>query len=44
LIGMIAMIDDRLYRVVVTPRGDDLRVISLRRASQGEAKAYAGRQ
>jgi uncharacterized DUF497 family protein len=38
-----AMIDDRLYRVVVTPRGDDLRMISLRCASKREAKAYAQR-
>ena len=36
-----AMIDGRLYRVVVTPRGNDLRVISLRRASKREVNAYA---
>jgi uncharacterized DUF497 family protein len=35
-----APIDGRLYCFVVTPRGEDLRVISLRRANRKEIKLY----
>jgi len=33
-------IGERLYRMVFTPRGDKVRVISLRRANQRERKRY----
>jgi uncharacterized DUF497 family protein len=35
-----AMRDARFYIAVVTPRGDDLRVISFRKANAREVKAY----
>jgi uncharacterized DUF497 family protein len=35
-----AVLDNRLYVAVVTPRGEDLRVISFRRASKREEKIY----
>ncbi len=35
-----AVLDDRLYVAVVTPRGEDLRVISFRRANKREEKIY----
>lgn len=35
-----ALMDSRLYVAVVTPRGEDLRVISLRKANQREVAAY----
>jgi len=39
-VRVFAMLDERLHIAVVTPRGEDLRVISLRRASQKEMKLY----
>lgn len=38
-----AMLNDRLYVAVVTPRGEDLRVISFRRANKREEKTYGQR-
>ena len=35
-----AMLDRRLYVAVVTPRGENLRVISFRRANKREEKTY----
>jgi uncharacterized DUF497 family protein len=35
-----AMRDARFYIAVVTPRGDDLRVIGFRKANAREVKAY----
>ncbi|MCB8879120.1 BrnT family toxin [Acidisoma cellulosilytica] len=35
-----AAIEGRLYCIVVTPRGEDLRVISLRKANRKEVKRY----
>ena len=37
---VLAMLDRRLYAAVVTPRGEDLRVISFRRANKREEKTY----
>jgi uncharacterized DUF497 family protein len=37
---VLALLDDRLYAAVVTPRGSDLRVISIRKASKREARLY----
>jgi hypothetical protein len=37
---VLAFLNNRLYAAVVTPRGDDLRVISFRRANQKEVKLY----
>ncbi len=37
---VFAFLDGRLHIAVVTPRGEDLRVISLRRASHKEEKLY----
>ena len=37
---VVACLDGRLYAVVVTPRGEDLRVISFRRASRREVRLY----
>ena len=37
----IGFIIDRLHVAIVTPRGDDLRVISLRKANRAEMKRYA---
>ena len=37
---VMAQLDDRLHAVVVTPRGEDLQVISFRRANQRELKRY----
>jgi uncharacterized protein len=37
---VIARLGARLHAAVVTPRGEDLRVISLRRASRREARLY----
>jgi uncharacterized DUF497 family protein len=38
---VIGFIDGRLHAAVITPRGDAIRVISLRRANIREEKAYA---
>ncbi len=38
------LIDGRLHVAVVTPRGDDLRVISLRKANGKEVKRYEKNQ
>ena len=35
-----ALMDGRLYAAVVTPRGEDLRVISFRKASRREVQRY----
>jgi uncharacterized DUF497 family protein len=37
---ILALLDGRLYAAVVTPRGSDLRVISLRKASRKEVGYY----
>jgi len=37
---VVACLDGRLHAVVVTPRGEDLRVISFRRASRREVRLY----
>jgi uncharacterized protein len=37
---VLAMLDGRLYAAVVTPRGEDLRVISFRKANKKEVKSY----
>jgi uncharacterized protein len=37
---VLALIEGRLHVVVVTPRGDDLRVISLRKANKKEVEHY----
>lgn len=37
----IGLIDKRLHVLVFTPRDDDIRVISLRRANKREQAAYA---
>ena len=38
---VMAFIDGRLHMAIVTPRGDRIRVISLRRANKREALTYA---
>jgi len=38
---VIGFIDGRLHVAVVTPRGERIRIISLRRANRREEKAYA---
>jgi uncharacterized protein len=37
---VLALIEGRLHVIVVTPRGDDLRVISLRKANKKEVEHY----
>ncbi len=37
---VLALLGDRLHAAVVTPRGEDLRVISLRKANDREVKFY----
>jgi hypothetical protein len=37
---VLAIMDGRLYAAVVTPRGEDLRVISFRKASRREVQRY----
>ncbi len=37
---VLALLDNRLYAAVVTPRGHDLRVISLRKANRREVERY----
>ncbi len=37
---VMARLNGRLHTVVVTPRGDDLHVISFRKASKREVKRY----
>lgn len=37
---VMARLDGRLHAVVVTPRGEDLRIISFRRASRREVRLY----
>ncbi len=39
-VRVFAFLDGRLHIAVVTPRGVDLRVISLRRANRKEVKLY----
>ncbi len=41
---VLALLDDRLHAVVVTPRGEDLRVISFRRANRKEMRLYDEKQ
>jgi uncharacterized DUF497 family protein len=38
---VLGFIDDLLHAAVVTPRGEKIRVISLRRANRREERAYA---
>lgn len=38
---VLGFIDRRLHAAVVTPRGNKIRVISLRRANRREERAYA---
>lgn len=40
---VLALLGDRLYAVVVTPRGEDLRVISFRKANKKEERLYYGK-
>lgn len=40
----VGFIDNRLFVVVFTIRGDDIRVISLRKANNREQKRYDDRQ
>jgi len=37
---VMARLDGRLHAAVVTPRGEDLRVISFRRANRREVRLY----
>jgi uncharacterized protein len=37
---VMALLDGRLHTAVVTPRGEDLRVISFRRANRREVRLY----
>ena len=37
---MMARLDGRLHAAVITPRGEDLRVISFRRANRREVRLY----
>jgi uncharacterized DUF497 family protein len=37
---VLGLIDGSLYMAVVTPRGGDMRIISLRKASRKEATLY----
>ncbi|HME25775.1 MAG TPA: BrnT family toxin [Acetobacteraceae bacterium] len=39
-VRVFALLDGRLHIAVITPRGEDVRVISLRRASQKETNLY----
>jgi len=39
-LGVMARLDGRLHAIVVTPRGEDLHVISFRKANQREVKRY----
>ncbi len=39
----LGLIDGRLHAVVVTPRGDTLRIISLRKANKREQKLWENR-
>lgn len=39
-----AFIDDRMYAVVFTPRGEDLHIISFRKANPREVKSYGHQQ
>ena len=38
---VLGFIGDRLFAAVITPRGNRIRVISLRRANRREERAYA---
>ena len=38
---VLAYIDRQLHAAVITPRGEKIRVISLRRANKREERAYA---
>jgi len=38
---VLGAIDGKLHAAVITPRGERIRVISLRRANQREERAYA---
>lgn len=40
---VLALLDGRLHSAVVTPRGEDLRIISLRKASRKELRLYGKR-
>ena len=41
---VIARLDRRMHVAVVTPRGEDLRVISFRRASRKEVRLYGEKE
>jgi uncharacterized DUF497 family protein len=38
---VLGLIDGRLHAAVITPRGENIRVISLRRANRREERTYA---
>jgi len=38
---VLGLIDGKLHAAVITPRGDKIRVISLRRTNKREERAYA---
>jgi len=40
---VMALLDGRLHTAVVTPRGEDLRVISFRKANRREVRLYGER-
>jgi uncharacterized protein len=40
---VMARLDGRLYAAVVTPRGEDLHVISLRKVNRREVRRYGGK-
>ena len=41
---VLAFMDGRLYAAVVTPRGEDLRVISFRKANRKEVMRYGNKE
>jgi uncharacterized DUF497 family protein len=41
---VLALMDGRLYAAVVTPRGEDLRVISFRKANRREVIRYGKKE
>ena len=41
---VLALMEGRLYAAVVTPRGDDLRVISFRKANRREVIRYGKKE
>ncbi len=41
---VLALLDGRLHAAVVTPRGEDLRVISFRKANRKELRLYGKKE